>query len=376
MNSLFSPITQKEHPTLYKVYEKISEDEKARINLKISYLKNSKKIAQDLETMLESQSIDFSLKTSAFEKKYLVLLNPVLKPKLNISEQIEKLESKGIAFNLMSKTDAKYFLTNNTFYFKLTAYRKNYKKDKHDKYIGLDFAYLVDLSVIDMHIANESLKVCSCIEHSLKTKLLRDFENTPENGYKIINDFLYMRTHHDFPMSTERADELRYKSLWQVVENITLGELFDLCEFFYKRNTRDSQSFNKIKNLFSCIKKLRNSVSHNNCLINDLCPIHITTPTQELVDYLFETCFKRKYPKKHIASILKNRFIHNFLGALLALSYISKSKKINYYRYKDFLLLTKRITQHKEFYEENQMLSLSYRFIKKVIIHLYRTNQK
>lgn len=374
MQNLFSPITQKEHPTLYKMFEKISDDEKSRIELKISYLKNNKKIAQELETTLESQTIDFLLPTKIFEKKYLMLLNPVLKPKLNTLEQIEKLESKGIAFTLMNRVDAKDFLTNNTFYFKLTAYRKNYVKDKHDKYIGLDFAYLVDLSVVDMHISNESLKVCACIEHALKTKLLRDFENTPENGYNIINDFLDERI--SYSMSQDRVNELRYKSLWQIVENITLGELFDLCDFFYKRNTRENLGFNKIKNLSSCIKKLRNSVSHNSCLINDLCSAHIANPTYELVDYLYETCFKRKYPKKHIIHMLKNRFIHNFLGTLLALSYISKSKKINYYRYRDFLSLTKRITKNQEYYKENKTLTLTYKFIKKVIIHLYKINQK
>ena len=78
------------------------------------------------------------------------------KPKLSIKKQIERLKSKGIKFEFYSETDAYYFLQNNSYLFKLKAYCNTYKKKdalgKTLPYQDLDFAYLVDLSIIDMHL--------------------------------------------------------------------------------------------------------------------------------------------------------------------------------------------------------------------------------
>ena len=80
----------------------------------------------------------------------------IKKPKLSLDEQIEHLKDKGILFNIMDESDAKKYLEQNNNYFKLTAYRKNYNKHpdgkNKGKYINLEFAYLVDMAIIDMRL--------------------------------------------------------------------------------------------------------------------------------------------------------------------------------------------------------------------------------
>lgn len=43
----------------------------------------------------------------------------VLKSKYSIDEQLKNLEDKNVQFNIMSKEEAREYLQNNTYYFKL-----------------------------------------------------------------------------------------------------------------------------------------------------------------------------------------------------------------------------------------------------------------
>ena len=78
-----------------------------------------------------------------------------MKPLLTTEQLISHMRSKGITFNTISEDDAKVFLQKNNYYMKLASYRANYPKyltgSKIGQYINLDFAYLKELSTIDMH---------------------------------------------------------------------------------------------------------------------------------------------------------------------------------------------------------------------------------
>ncbi|MDR3346891.1 MAG: Abi family protein [Campylobacteraceae bacterium] len=370
-------ISAQSTPNLYRAYNIINKEQQDRLNKKISGFKYPDKIVNDIEKMIEKSNIAFNHKD--FEKQFATLITPILKPKLTIDMQIEKLKIKGVTFNAtdMDENNAKNFLTNNTFYYKLTAYRKNFEKSD-DKYIDLDFSYLVDLSIMDMHTKNEVLKICSCIEHAIKTKLLRDFDISTEDGYQIVKDFCIYAKKIPHPINQSSIDKFKHKAIWQIVEEVTLSELFKLCDYFYKKHTRNSQVYIKIKNLSKCIIDLRNAVSHNNCLINDLNKNQLTRATDEIVDYLYIHCFKNDKSiykfKKNIEDMLTNKFINNFLGCLLALDYISSSQKIKYHRYKEILLLKHRIKKNKHYYRNNKIIKPIYYIILKTILHFYCKN--
>ena len=68
-------------------------------------------------------------------------------------ELISHMKIKGIKFDIVKEEEAKIFLQNNNYYMKLASYRANYDKRKSNgEYINLDFAYLRELSTIDMHL--------------------------------------------------------------------------------------------------------------------------------------------------------------------------------------------------------------------------------
>ena len=103
------------------------------------------------------------------------------KPKQTAQQLIAKMKNeKGISFKYTSESDAENYLANINNYLRTAAYRKNYQKHKkginNDKYICLDFAYLQELSTIDMHFRFIVSKMCLDIEHDLKVKMLKDID--------------------------------------------------------------------------------------------------------------------------------------------------------------------------------------------------------
>lgn len=122
--------------------------------------------------------------------------NRSLKPKKNVQEIVNKMKiDKGIAFNYINEEDATEFLSSTNNYLRTASYRKNYIKYTNGpnvgKYIGLDFAYLIELSIIDMHYRFMVQKMCSDIEHSICVQLIKDIEDDEDkDGYDVAKAFL------------------------------------------------------------------------------------------------------------------------------------------------------------------------------------------
>lgn len=94
------------------------------------------------------------------------------KRKLSYDEQIDDLKSKNVKFDIYSEDEARKYLQYNNYYFKLKAYARDYttysKVELKDKYINLDFAYLVELSTLDMYLRRLIVGLCLDI-HLIKT---------------------------------------------------------------------------------------------------------------------------------------------------------------------------------------------------------------
>ena len=105
--------------------------------------------------------------------------NRIEKPMLTLKQLVRKMrDDKGIAFKYVTEEKAEEYLTNVNNYMRTASYRQNYQKylqgTNKGKYIELDFAYLQELSTIDMHFRFLVSRMCIDIEQALKVKLIRE----------------------------------------------------------------------------------------------------------------------------------------------------------------------------------------------------------
>ncbi len=313
-------------------------------------------------------------------------MNCKRKGKLDIAEQIRHMESKGIQFNIEDKVFAEDYLKNNTYYFKLKAYEKLYNVspsgDNEGKYINLEFAYLRDLATIDSLIRKQILSIAIDIEHYLKVKLLNDFNESPEDGYKIIEElFSHDKEHFDNEIETKlhgrTCSDLvqKYKdnfAIWNFVEIIGFKDFTDLYALFYKRNCAQfckSKKTEKFKGeyyyLTNPVRLLRNAAAHNNCLLIGLNKSPDT-------DFNFEHKISRFLSDNGIKNPSLNRqlskpVIHDFCVMLYLYSMIApKSAQIHTFGSLK-QLFEGRIIKNKEYYKNNSLIVSAYEFMIKVI---------
>ena len=116
---------------------------------------------------------------------------------MSTKDMINNLKMKNIKFKLFNERQAFIYLKFNNNYYNVTCYKNNFLKypspagKMEGKYLDLDFAYLKDLSIIDMKLRLVLNDVIMDIEHYLKLKILNLIENIDEeDGYRIVNMYL------------------------------------------------------------------------------------------------------------------------------------------------------------------------------------------
>lgn len=312
------------------------------------------------------------------------------KPKLTAEELIAKMKKeKGITFNYISEENAIEFLKRKNNYYRLAAYRKNYDKrlngENKGTYINLDFAYLVDLSIIDMHLRNLIIQMCLDIEHDLKVQLLNDITSNPvEDGYDIvvsflnnneylkeeiykkrfstyvgdlINKFFTFETHKN-ANNKDIIDDMEVRCpIWAFVEIISFGTFINLYDYYYDLDAPIQ------KQLLNPVKSLRNACAHNNCLINNL-RRGSTRPTRKVSQFVSSISnIKSDARKKYLSS----QPIFEFCSLLLVYDSVV-SENVKGHRYKELSsLINKRMKKHSEYYSNQQLLSSTYDFIRKIV---------
>ena len=112
--------------------------------------------------------------------------------KPSFEELYELMVSKGIKFNITGKNDAIKTLKERNYYYKLTVYKRNFKRNNNNQFIDLEFSYLEDLARTDMELRHLCNQTALDIEHALKTFLITAVtENSKEDGYKIVSSFFH-----------------------------------------------------------------------------------------------------------------------------------------------------------------------------------------
>lgn len=302
------------------------------------------------------------------------------KTKLSHEGQIDYMsDKKGIKFNVITKEEAIHYLKEHNYFFKLKSYAKNYEKwetgESAGKYKGLEFAYLQELSIIDMHLRRIILLMCLNLEHSLRHKIVNICtSNKSDDGYEIVEEY-----YNFYPNKKEKIENksrnsitndlfLRYgpkPALWNIIELLDFKELTDFMEYYSL-----AYPHYKLENFYPFnVKFLRNAAAHNNCIINNLkkspSRSENTITQMKLTKYVSNiTSIKRESRKRN----LSNPVIHDFVCLLVMYDEYVKSEKI---RSSDFnelkSLFHNRMLKNRHFFENNPSIKSSYDFSVKVV---------
>lgn len=302
------------------------------------------------------------------------------KPKLTIPEQVEYMDTDcGIKFEICSKEDAIEFLTNHTYFFKIKAFAKTFPKGKDGiKYHNLDFAYLKELSKLDMYFRKEILNIALDFEHYLKLWLIRDLSGREEeDGYKIIEIFFRAHPEEKSDILTKSktsvckdlSEALKTKgyALWNVVEMLSFGGLIKL--YYLYSAIYDVKV--EAHELLLDIKCIRNAAAHNNCLLNSLRQPYSKEikGTKNLATYL--RCIP-KMGRKMVDNKLENPVSHDFAALMIGFDKIVTSesaKKATYRRMKR--LFDETMVRKAEYFKNDEIICSYYEFGKKIVDFLY-----
>lgn len=215
------------------------------------------------------------------------------KIKKTIDEQINFMrDEKNISFNIYNEKDAKNFLENSTYFYKLKSFAKLFEKDiNSDKYCNLGFEHLVELSKLDLYLRRILFKMCLSIEHQLKLNLLNDIAADPdEDGYCLVqcyfekNNYFFKKIENDINRkkeiknkTTTYASEINEKyfpeiPIWAFVETLSFNNFIAIYSLYYRmKEKRTGKKEDKmINSFFWSIRIIRNACAHNNCIINSL----------------------------------------------------------------------------------------------------------
>jgi len=303
----------------------------------------------------------------------------VKRTKLNIDEQVSHMRDyKGIQFNIVSEDSARLFLMSNNYYFKIKSFAKNYDKyatgDNKGKYIALEFAYLQDISTLDMHLRKFIIKASLDLEHFLKLKLLNDVsENSLEDGYNLVQEWVLKKPRVLVELSHKKNNNMcsdlirKYEddfAIWNIIEVLSFGDVANLYKYYYNKYP-DKKSMH---NLIFPIKCIRNAAAHNNCLLNSLRkPYKLNNKTMEVCNYVASI---EGIPKALRQKMMSNPVIHDFICLIFVFDGIVSSEMVKMHTMMELHeLITNRFIRNAVYYKNTLEITESYKFIKLVVDH-------
>lgn len=308
------------------------------------------------------------------------------RPKLSVDGQIEHMKKKGITFDIIDEHEAAAYLENNTYYFKLKSYAKNYGVyqigENKGQYVNLEFAYLKDLAIIDMHLRHFILTASIDLEHALKVRFLKDFNASPDDGYQLVKKYLseYPDVISDIQQKKENSytSELAEKlleegfAIWNIIELLSLKDFLVLYRRFYEEYP-DSLTGSNYYYPMQAVRKLRNAAAHNNCLINSLRKPYAGLPRYN--PYVNKLLTKISVSKESRRNNKSNQVIYDFITMLCLISEVIPNDKMRQKLLDNaHNLFSGRMLKNKDYYSKESSITSAYAFVNKVIDFLREKN--
>lgn len=295
-------------------------------------------------------------------------------------ELIEQMKTRNIKFDLMNEQDAISFLEKSTYYKKVSSYKNNFLyaiKDGHKSYYDLDFAYLRELSTIDMHLRKVIIHACLNIEHSVKLRIINACQRNNYNGYEIADEFLSTYPNvrnnvHQNAANSYCSDLItNYTNripIWIFVEVISFG---DLCKLFKFLTDKDifgdhtkSQQTDNVSILYA-VHHLRNAAAHNHCILRDLRYQKNVTAIHEISTFVSRVSEINNDPRR---KALTTKVYNDFICLLYAVYNFIDSEGVRNGTVNEIKdIFTDRMLKNKHYFTHCIPVKNAYTFIKKIL---------
>lgn len=353
---------------------------------------NREKLSKILKEIEESQTeLKSKIATEVNEDEAIKKVLSIVKNngKLSVDNQISYMKFKGITFDFVTEDQAKEYLSKNTYYYKVTAFRKNFEKI-NNKYINLDFGLLNDLATIDMYLRYTLIKINLDIEHALKSLLVNTItDSKSEDGYKIVSEYddycknkllknpkfdksKYISVDNKIMSRNKKSGSYHYDlyvkrrvnpPIWVLIELMSFGELIRFVEFYYESQKSNSTLLKEAYELLKYTKNFRDSAAHSRPLLLNITFKMQIKPTQAVTEYATKSGIDKLKRKQ----LISNKKIHDFICMLIIHEKYIESKEMRINRKKELEELVTRCVKRKEFYVEQEELKNVYEMFIKVI---------
>lgn len=302
----------------------------------------------------------------------------------------------------MSEENALEYLTNNSYYYKVTAYKHNFPRNSNGCYINLDFAHLVDIAIIDMYLRYLLIQLSLDIEHILKTKVIQFITEDPgENGYTIIEEYNNFEMNNFLTNSQNKIEnyihvkdkifkEVKNKrdynydtytkgnfTIWKLIEMMSYGQLTSFIRFYVEKGKYKSKQLETANKFLHFSKNIRDSAAHSRPLLLNIVEINQIQKyksnhnqnrgqaQKELKQYVETNLLK----KRKSSELLTNFRIHDLCSLIYLHDNYVKGKFVRNSRKRELFKIYKRALYRKQFYKDihqfDDLMKLIYSCIRK-----------
>lgn len=302
-----------------------------------------------------------------------------IKAKLTVDEQVAHLKAKGVKFVLCSENEAKRWLTDDSYYFKIMSYRGLFEKRVGGKlsgqYANLDFAYLVDLYCIDRKLRYVLLPMTLDIEHYARTKINREVgKRSDEDGYALVRDYLAGLTEDRRKRCRDEVDRLlgdplcaeivgKYKSNmpeWVAMELWTFGVFIDFYKFCAQR--WDDAAMLQEHYILKRVKDARNAYAHSACILNNLSSNDRGRKTpMEVIGALSDAGVTKAMRKRKMSKVV----LQQIAIVVYAYSRFVSNRAFREDAIQELSSLKDRLKKHDAYYAKNDLIRSSFQFLEK-----------